>query len=174
MALKFLACLLIAVSLQAQTLTFAPAAAVKTGVPWSVTLCAPVDYQIAIGNIYAQLVSAGITPMDYQTAWQAITAKQQRSKAAKVATWFGYAAAGAAFLMANKTIEAKPGWETASSSAAGFFNLVVPLAQRAEPDVSALLARVARDADVLHVPAGGCDTTIVIAGPGKAFNVQLK
>ena len=161
----------------AQTLTLSPQASVKakSTVPWSVTLCSSgPDFQYPIGSVYAQMVTAGYTYMDYQSAIEALTAKQAKSTAAKVATYVGYAAAGFAFLAANKNVQANAHYESAASAGAGFFNLIMPLAQKAEPNISGLLARLARDTDDLHAPAGGCaPTTTIVAGPGKAFNVNL-
>ena len=127
-----------------------------------------------VGRIYGVLINRGITPLSYQSAVDVITSRKQRSVAAKIATWAGYGAAGVSVLLACKAIQARPAWVEGVTAASGVFGLVEPLATRAEPNVSALMAEVARDSDILHIPSGGCATTMVLAGPGKAFNVEVK
>jgi hypothetical protein len=158
-----------------QTLTFTPGPSAKKAnhVTWSVTMCSPSDYQLPVGRIYGVMVAQGITPFDYQSSIDALTARAAKSLPSRVATYAGYAAAGATFLLAARYVQARPAYTTAVGAGATFFSTLIPLAERAEPNNSAILTRLARDSDVLHAAPGGCATTTLLGMPGHAFNAAV-
>jgi hypothetical protein len=157
----------------AQTLTFLPQAQVRSAVPWSVSVCSANDLELPVGQIYAVMANHATPPLTYSGAVAALTAKQSRSKAARIAQYAGYAAAALSVLMTAKVVQANQTYQQGAQLGSTFFSTLIPLAQHEIPSADGLIAQIARDSDIVRVPAGDCATTMVIGPPGQAFTVAL-
>jgi hypothetical protein len=157
-------------------LTFMPQAKTRSIVPWSVTLCTPPPetYELPIGRIYEIMVDNKIAPLTYGGAVAVLSGKQRHSVAARIATYAGYAAAGAATVLTLRSIQANIKVDQAVFDGSTFLNVLIPFAIKQEPSFATLIAEIARDSDILKPPVGSCAGTVIIGPPGAAFNVPVK
>ena len=160
--------------LGAQTAAFLPQTPVRSVVPWSVAVCSATPADVPVGILYGAMADAGVSPCTYSGAVDALTKAQATSIPARIVKYAGYAATGMSVLLTVKVVQATPAYQQGAQIAANVFGNLIPLAQKDIPSVSGLLTQIARDSDVIRVPAGGCVVTTIIGPTGKAFRVDLK
>ena len=166
-------CLLAACTAYAQTATFLPQQPVKSVVPWSVAVCSPVQVDVPVGNLYGAMADNGVSPLTYSGAVDALTKAQASSTGAKIVRYAGYVATGLSVLMTTRVVQANSAYQQGAQIGGTFFSALIPLVQKDVPSVAGLLSQLARDTDVLRVPAGGCVVASLVGPTGKAFGADL-
>lgn len=171
--MRLLAPLLFASALGGQTLTFSPQPAPKRFpyTIWGVSACSAPGGSVTFGVLYQQMAARKLKPLLYPAAFQAFHARQTKSIPARIATWAGYAAVGASFLLTTSIVKTNIQIQDGVNIAAGFLNTLIPLASQAVPPPMEAEQMLVKEA--LRIPPNDCAQGVMLGVAGDEFTAEV-